>query len=1005
MDGPRAAERRLVTCLFLDIVGSTELVMSVAPERTKRTLDDAFAVVVAIVSAHGGTVEKYIGDAVFALFGAPTSHADDALRALRAAEAIREKVAGSRVGVRIGVETGEALVDLTAAEHERQRMAVGPCVNIAARLQGAAEPGQVFVGPTCAEAVSGSAELEALGELQLKGIGAVQAFRLVRTTGEPASRRARFVGREPELGVLRGALERARSGAATFVLVSAPPGTGKSRLVAEFIENVAAGQVLTARCRPGAESGSLTPLKQLLADGGEASQEEVERRVAALFDDEAERRRIAGALVHSAGLGTSDLLPTHPIERQDELVSAWRRYLAAIGRGGPTIVWVEDLHWAEPQLVRLLDRLTFAANVPLLLVCTARPEFGGAAALRPGADRIHVELGGLDEASARALAESVSHDGSHAVERAEGNPLFIVELARSRSPRASLPVSLQGLIAARLDELPPEDRDLLQRAAIVGETFGVRDVALLTDRDSSATAGALARLTHAAYLDPVEDGFRFHHALFHDVASGRLPLAERMRLHARYAREGVHPEDAEALAHHWWEALRPPDAEWVWEGAPELPRMRREAFAAHVAAARRHAERFAHEQAVETYTRAIALTDDPLEIAMVEREIGNAYARNAQGDDAWTHRLRAIDAHRAAGGDAPAGLYAEMLAIHAYNWGFVRTHQPDELLLRLWEDGARIARASGDDGSLARLLLQQGFYADRRELAAEAARLAARSPDPVADADLFQRLGMVEFVTGDVAASANTYSRVAELIELGAHVDEIEYLSYRSNALLLLGDVAGADELADQEMITTAATGAHLRSHGLQSKAIVAIYRGDWGSAEELARECVRVVEANPGTPWCLRGGYAVLAGAIASALAGRRDDAETFIAVGEMMAAPGPARINTMMLPAALTGRPTEIPAEPMVPSLRPQLRQIIDVLRLHDPIALAIRGRLEELPPHIERLAQAGRRGARVAEAVASALREELTAAAGGAAPQHRDLHALGVHGLSQLISHRSA
>ena len=1004
MDGPRAAERRLVTCLFLDIVGSTELVMSIAPERMKRTLDDAFALVVAIVSAHGGTVEKYIGDAVFALFGAPTSHADDALRALRAAEAIRDRVAGGRVGVRIGVETGEALVDLTAAEHERQRMAVGPCVNIAARLQGAAEPGQVLVGPTCAEAVAASAELEALGELELKGIGALETFRLVRTTAEHASRRTRFVGREPELGVLRGALERARSGAATLVLVSAPPGTGKSRLVAEFVETAAAGQVLTARCRPGAESGSLTPLKQLLADGGEASQEEVERRVAALFDDETERRRIGGALVHSAGLGTTDLLPAHPIERQDELVSAWRRYLVAIGRGGPTLVWVEDLHWAEPQLVRLLDRLTFAANVPLLLVCTARPEFGGAAALRPGADRIHVELRGLDEVSARALAESVSPEGSHAVERAEGNPLFIVELARSRSPRTALPVNLQGLIAARLDELPPEDRELLQRAAIVGETFGVRDVALLTDRDSSATAGALARLTHAAYLDPVEEGFRFHHALFHDVASGRLPLAERMRLHARYAREGVHPEDAEALAHHWWEALGPPDAEWVWEDAPELPRMRREAFTAHVAAARRHAERFAHEQAVETYTRAIALTDDPLEIAVVEREIGNAYARNAQGDDAWTHRLRAIDAHRAAGGDAPAGLYAEMLAVHAYNWGFVRTHQPDELLLRLWEDGARIARDSSDDGSLARLLLQQGFYADRPELAAEAARLAARSPDPVADADLFQRLGMVEFVTGDVAASAKTYSRVAELIDQGAHVDEIEYLAYRSNALLLLADVAGADELADHVLLATAATGAHLRSHALQAKAIVAIYRGDWGSAEDLARECVRVVEANPGTPWCLRGGYAVLAGAIASALAGRRDDAETFIAVGEMMAAPGPARINTMMLPAALTGRPVEIPAEPMVPSLRPQLRQIIDVLRLHEPIALAIRGRLDELPPHIERLAQSGRRGARVAEAVASALREEVAAASGGAPPEHRDLHALGVHGLSQLISHRS-
>lgn len=976
--------------------------MSVAPERMKRTLDDAFAQVGEIVAAHGGTVEKYIGDAVFALFGAPVSHADDALRALRAAEAIRERVAGGRVGVRIGVETGEALVDLAAAEHERQRMAVGPCVNIAARLQGAAEPGQVLVGPTCAEAVAASAELEPLGELQLKGIGGLETFRLVRTTGEPASRRTRFVGREPELGVLRGALERARSGDATLVLVSGQPGQGKSRLVAEFVDTAAAVQVLTARCRPGAESGSLTPLKQLLSDGGEASREDVERRVAALFEEEAGRRRIAGALVHSAGLGTTDLLPAHPIERQDELVSAWRRYLAALGRGGPTLVWVEDLHWAEPQLVRLLDRLTFAADVPLLLICTARPEFGGAAALRPGADRIHVELGGLDEASARALAESVSPDGSHAVERAEGNPLFIVELARSRSPRAALPVNLQGAIEARLDELPPQDRDLLQRAAVAGESVGVRDAALLANRDTSETAGALARLTHAAYLDPIEGGYRFHHALLHDVAYGRLPVAERMRLHARYAREGVHPEDAEALAHHWWEALRPPDAEWVWEGAPELPRMRREAFAAHVRAAQRHADRFAHEQAVEAYGRANALTQDPREIAEVERAIGNAYARNAQGDDAWTHRLRAIEAYRADGGDAPAGLYVEMLAIHAFNWGFVRTHPPDDLLLRLWEEGAGIARRSGDDGSLARLLLQHGFYTDRPEVAAETARLAEASPDPVADADLFQRLGMVQFVTGDIAAAERTYSRVAELIARGAHVDEIEYLTYHSNALLLLADLARADELADQVLLATAATGAHLRSHALQAKAIAAVYRGDWGMAEKVARDCVRIVEANPGTPWCLRGGYAVLAGAIASVLAGRREDAEAFIATGEPMAAPGPARINTMMLPAALTGRPVEIPAEPAV--LRPHLRQIIDVLRLHEPIALVMRERWDELPRHLQRLDEAARKGSPVAGAVAGAAREELAAARGGPRPEHRELHALGMHGLSELIAYRT-
>lgn len=1003
MDGPRAAERRLVTCLFLDIVGSTEMLMSVAPERMKRTLDNAFAQVGEIVTTNGGTVEKYIGDAIFALFGAPVGHADDALRALRAAEAIMQRVAGGPVRVRVGIETGEALVDLAAAQHERQRMAVGPCVTIAARLQVAAEPGQVLVGPTCAQAAAASAEMEPLGSVALKGIGTLETFRLVRTTGEPPSRRARFVGREQELGRLRSALERARSGSATFVLVSAPPGQGKSRLVAEFVESAAEVQIVTARCRPGAESGSFTPLKQLLSEDGDVSREDVERRVATLFDDELERRRIGGALIHSAGLGTTDVLPTIPADRQDELVSAWRRYFAAIGRGAPTIVWIEDLHWAEPQFIRLLDRLTLAANAALLLICTARPEFGGLAALRPGADRVHLEVGELDDDAAHALAASVSDDGGQVVERAQGNPLFIVELARSRSRGTALPVSLQGAIEARLDELPTPDRELLQRAAVAGEGFGVRDAALLADRDTSEAAGALARLTHGAYLDAIDDGYRFHHALLHEVAYGRLPVADRMRLHARYASEGVHPEDSEALAYHWWEALRPPEAEWVWEDAPELPRMRREAFVAQVTAARRHAERFAHEQAVETYARASSLTSDPLDIAEVERAIGNAYARNAQGDDAWTHRLRAIDAYQAAGRPAPAAFYAETLAIHAYNWGFVRTHPPDDLLLGLWQDGMRIARELNEPGALARLLLQHGYYSNSPEDSERAAQLAEELPDPVADADLFQRIAMNQFVSGDVAAAERTYSRVEALVARGARVDEMEFLVYRSNALLLMADLSRAEELADQLMLATAAAGAHLRSHALQAKTILAVYRGDWPTAEAMASECVRVAGANPGTAWCLRGAYAVVAGAISAGLAGRREDAEAFIAAGEPMAAAGPARINTMLLPAALSGRPVEIPAEPAV--LRPSHRQVIDALRLHEPIALAICGRLDELPPHIERLAQAGPRGARVAEAVASALREELAAAAGGAAPAHRDLHALGVHGLSQLISHRSA
>lgn len=994
MEPQRAAERRLVTCFFLDIAGSTELVVSTAPERLKRTLDESFAHVLEIVTEYGGTVEKYIGDAVFALFGAPTTHSDDPVRALRAAEACRDRLAGGPVAVRIGVETGEALIDLEAAEHERQRMAVGVPVNVAARLQAEADPGEVIVGPICSDAAREAAEFESLGELSLKGIGVMPAQRLVRIRAEPATPSTPFVGRAEETATLAAALARARSREATTVLVSAPPGQGKTRVVGEFVADLQGMPVLVARCRPGAETGAMTPLRQLLSSGVEATRDSVERRIAGLLPDPAEARRVADTLVHTAGIATADVLPANPAERQDEIVNAWRRYFAALGATGPTVLWIEDMHWAEPALVRLVDRLTFAASLPLLVIATARPEFGGASALRPGRDRVHIDLGPLDDGAARTLAAAVAADAS-GFERAEGNPLFILELARARlGARDDLPVSLQGAIAARLDELPPADRELLQRIAVVGETFTVRDAALLTDRDVASSASALGRLAHAAYVGSVDGAYRFHHALVRDVAYGRLPVEQRMKLHAQYAREGVDPDDVEALAHHWWLALEPPDAEWVWESARELARMRDDAFHAHVAAGRRHADRFAHEQAVEAYSRALHLTDDALAKAEVERAIGNAYARNAQGDDAWEHRVLAIDAYRAAGADPPAGLFAETLAVPVFNWGFIKASPPDAEILALMEEGERVARTSGDVASLTQLLVQHAFFDGRVGLADEASRRVEEAGDRMPYADVLQRLGMVEFLTGHYDAAERTYGRVAELIRAGATVDELEYLCFRTTARLIIGDLDGADKLAEEAMRFSARTAPHLRTHGLQTKQVVLVYRGDWDAVHELACETIRIVEANPGTPWCLRGGYAVAAGAIADAIDSRLDEAQRSLAIAEPMAAEGPARANTVLLPSTMLGREIAVPPDPAV--VRGHHRQLIDAARLHEPIALAMQERWDELRPHVKRLEASG---ARLPVAVAAALGEELA----GQRREHAELRALGAHGLSRLIAFR--
>jgi adenylate cyclase len=231
-------ERRVVTALFVDIVGSTALTSQLGPERLKRTLDRAFAELKALITAEGGTVEKYIGDAIHALFGAPTAHPDDPYRALRAAQACvqwaesRDRAA-IPLAVRVGLETGEAIVDLAAAETGHEQMSVGACVNLAARLQQLAEPGQVLVGPICHAVNIEAAEFVGLGDIELRGLGRLPVWRLVALAGPPpgaqpaTGARPPFVGREAELDLLRLAYRRARSGRSVLALVSAPPGPGQ----------------------------------------------------------------------------------------------------------------------------------------------------------------------------------------------------------------------------------------------------------------------------------------------------------------------------------------------------------------------------------------------------------------------------------------------------------------------------------------------------------------------------------------------------------------------------------------------------------------------------------------------------------------------------------------------------------------------------------------------------------------------------------------------------------
>jgi class 3 adenylate cyclase len=989
----RHQERRLVTCLFIDVVGSTEMTMRLGPERLKNALDAAFSELRGLIIAQGGTVEKYIGDAIYALFGAPVSHADDPARALRVASACLRWARDRDPGqvpfvVRVGVETGEAIVDLAASETTMQQMSVGAVVNIAARLQQRADPGQALVGPNCHAAAADTAELVALGEIELKGVGKLPAWSLVDIVDAAPSVRLPFVGRQAELKLLGYALQRAVSGRSVLALVSGPPGQGKTRLVTEFVSQLDPTiRLMTARCRPEGENGALTPLRQLVGD-------HVEEQLAELFPDQAERERVGAALLHSAGLEADDALSALTLtERADEIANAWRRYLGTLAGDGAIVAWIEDVHWADPAVVRLIDRISKGSD-RLLFVATARPEFSETAGLRPSGDRFFIELEGLERDAASSLARSAGSADLVALGRADGNPLFIVELARGRAAGGdqTLSLTLQGALGARLDELVPADRSLLAHAAVVGETFSVEDAAVLVKTDPPSAGRVLARLADLQYVDQVPGGYRFHHSLVRDVAYGRLLVAERMRLHARYARERANPEDAEVLAHHWWEALRPPDAEWVWQGEPGLADMRREAFAAHLAAGS-DARHFAGTRAVELLERAIALAADGRARGDAERALGDAHAIDFRADDAWAHYLRAREAYRADGA-VPAALYRGMFDIRLKAQAFHVPPDPvfvDELLAEA-ELGAR---DTGDKSALARVFLHRALVPgelDDVDRLREAHRMAAESGDRAIQIETLGWLVMAMLDRCDVDSAGSLLDEADRLRaqSAGPIAAPLDTLESRFTVALLRGDLAEAEAQADRGVALSAPMGPHLRTHAIMPRSVVALARGDWDVVRTLGHETQGIMAANPSTPFCRYAAVALANGAIGAALEHRPDDALALLRLANgVSGAKGDVEILTA-LPRVMLGDRFDIPASS-------QAWWYLDVYRAITMSHLHQRAGLREMETRFRTL---GANGSRSLVALADALEELLAATAGGPRASHAGLRALGCFGWSSLL-----
>jgi class 3 adenylate cyclase/tetratricopeptide (TPR) repeat protein len=656
--------------LFADLVGFTTLSEDRDPEDTRELLTRYFEVARRIVEEHGGTIEKFIGDAVMAVWGAPTAHEDDAERAVRAALAIVAGVSSigdgeTPLNARAAVLTGEAAVNIGA---EGQGMVAGDLVNTASRLQSAAQPGTVLVGEATYRAASNAISFEPAGEQHLKGKAApVPAWRAGSVVarrgggGRASTLEPPFVGREDELQQLKDLFDATgRERKPRLVTVIGQAGIGKSRLAWEF-EKYLDGVVETAYWHEGRTPAygegvsywALAEMVRLRAGIAEGEDPLTARpKVAAMLEDfledPAERRwvepRLAGLL------GLAEL----PSEGREELFSAWRTLFERIAARAPTVLVFVDLHWADQGLLDFVeDLLSWARSSPIFVVALARPEL---LERRPewgttvrSVTRINLEP--LEDAEMRGLLEGLlpglpANAVRSIVERAEGIPLYAVETVRMLLdtggvvpdgdhyvPKADLSQlavaeTLQALIAARLDANTPEDRSLIQDAAVLGLAFTVESLAAVNGRDEPQLGPVLERLTRRQLLVPDNDPrspergqYRFVQALVREVAYQSLAHADRRTRHlaaARYFEARGDEELAGVLATHYLDAFR------ASHKGPEADALAGQARISLEAAAERATALHSHRQAMAYHEQALSVADDPAEQAAIRERAGQS---------------------------------------------------------------------------------------------------------------------------------------------------------------------------------------------------------------------------------------------------------------------------------------------------------------------------------------------------------------------------------------------
>ena len=848
-------ERRVATVLFADLVGFTTLSEAADPEHVKNLVDRCFERLVAEIETFGGKVDKIVGDAIVALFGAPVAHEDDAERAVRAALRMQETLARHAaetevdVRMRIGVNTGEVLVGALRAGGDYTAM--GDVVNTASRLQTAAQPGQVLVGPATHAATHAVIGYDEVGLLQAKGreepVPAWVATTPLLPPGyRPQRERAPLVGRRPELAMLKGAVDAAVAhGRAQLVLLLGEAGVGKSRLaeeLARLAECEHEAIVLEGRCVPYGEANVWWPVAEALRQALSLSTEapfstacdhavDVVARTLGLHPDDDEVSRVVEGILYLLGYE----VPLRDIDPQRARDEATRSVLALVegyALDHPVVIVLSDLHWADALVLEMIDdMLARLGRFPYVVVGTSRPGIEERWVPRHGRHNTAVlNLDPLDRASSEELLGLLlEHEAgpdvrSLLLDRSGGNPFFLEELVSlldetgmvGRTPQVDgglrdLPDTLRGLVAARLDALPPHERQTLVNAAVWGRRGPIEALEKMVEKEDPsghAAADALHGLAAKEVLLVEGRRWSFHSELVRDVAYGTLTKGDRARKHegiATYLEQhpGAAPDErvVDIVAHHFHVAAT------LAAEMGDVPNLRPDVGerAQHwlLEAARRAERADLHQNAARLYGQAVDLATD---LGRPETAIGAVLGRAhalAELRDLGAARADVGRALTAAESSGDRTVLARALVV----LGDIEWREGDHAAAVATLDRAiDVFQELGDRQGLAKALrsrgmadLMVGSHADV-PATLEAALAASREVGDVrGEAWALQNLAWIAFVAGDPGVAER---RLAEAIAKFEDIGDKGGLSWAYGLMawikFRLGDVPAADALVDR---------------------------------------------------------------------------------------------------------------------------------------------------------------------------------------------------------------